>query len=76
MVRSLAAAVTDFVDETKLRKKPKTLSAYSTALSYFVESCSKLYLEDIDRKDLLKFAAFLRDDKDQAPRARTTNSKS
>jgi integrase len=67
--RSLAAAVTDFVDETKLTKKPKTLSAYSTALSYFVESCSKLYLEDIDRKDLLKFAAFLRDDKDQAPRS-------
>ena len=67
--RSLAAAVAEFLDETKLTKKPKTLAAYSTALSYFVESCSKLYLEDIDRKDLLKFAAFLRDDKDQAPRS-------
>jgi integrase/recombinase XerD len=67
--RSLAVAVADFVDETKLTKKPKTLVAYSTALSYFVESCPKLYLEDIDRKDLLKFAAFLRDDKDQAPRS-------
>jgi integrase/recombinase XerD len=67
--RSLAVAVTDFVDETKLTKKPKTVAAYSTALSYFVESCPKLYLEDIDRKDLLKFAAFLRDDKDQAPRS-------
>lgn len=67
--RSLAAAVTDFLDETKLTKKTKTLAAYSTALSYFVESCPKLYLEDIDRKDLLKFAAFLRDDKDQAPRS-------
>jgi integrase len=67
--RSLAAAVTDFLDETKLTKKPKTFAAYSTALSYFVESCPKLYLEDIDRKDLLKFAAFLRNDKDQAPRS-------
>jgi integrase len=67
--RSLAAAIAEFLDETKLTKKPKTLAAYSTALSYFVESCSKLYLEDIDRKDLLKFAAFLRDDKDQAPRS-------
>ena len=67
--RSLAAAVSDFVDETKLTKKPKTFAAYSTALSYFVESCPKLYLEDIDRTDLLKFAAFLRDDKDQAPRS-------
>jgi integrase/recombinase XerD len=66
--RSLAAAVAEFLDETKLTKKPKTFVAYSTALSYFVESCPKPYLEDIDRKDLLKFSAFLRDDKDQAPR--------
>jgi hypothetical protein len=32
-------------------------------------SCPKLYLEDIDRKDLLKFAAFLGDEKEQAPRS-------
>jgi integrase/recombinase XerD len=67
--RSVAAAVADFIDETKLTKKPKTLAAYTTALNYFTESCPKLYLEDIDRKDLLKFAAFLRDDKEQAPRS-------
>jgi integrase/recombinase XerD len=28
-----------------------------------------LNLEDIDRKDLLKYAAFLRDEKDQSPRS-------
>lgn len=67
--RSLAAAVADFLDETKLTKKPKTLAAYTTALNYFAESCPKLYLEDIDRRDLLKFAAFLRDEKEQAPRS-------
>ena len=67
--RSLAAAVADYLDETKLTKKPKTLAAYSTALAYFVESCHKLHLEEIDRKDLLKFHAFLRDDKEQAPRS-------
>jgi len=67
--RSLAVSVTDYLDETKLTKKPKTLAAYSTALAYFVESCHKLNLEDIDRKDLLKFAAFLRDDKEQSPRS-------
>jgi integrase len=67
--RSVAAAVADFLDETKLTKKPKTLAAYTTALNYFTESCPKLYLEDIDRRDLLKFAAFLRDDKEQAPRS-------
>src|SRR5258708_35974519 len=32
--RSLAAAVTEFLDETKLTKKPKTLAAYTTALHY------------------------------------------
>jgi integrase/recombinase XerD len=66
--RSLAAAVEDFLEETKLTKKSKTLAAYTTSLSYFTESCPKQFLKDIERKDLLKFAAFLRDDKDQAPR--------
>jgi integrase len=67
--RSVAAAVADYLDETKLTKKPKTLAAYTTALGYFVESCHKLNLEEIDRKDLLKFCAFLRDEKEQAPRS-------
>jgi integrase/recombinase XerD len=67
--RSLAAAVTEFLEETKLTKKPKTLAAYTTALNYFQESCPKLYVEDVDRKDLLKFSAFLRDEKEQAPRS-------
>ena len=67
--RSLATAVEDFLEETKLTKKSKTLAAYTTSLNYFTESCAKQFLEEIDRKDLLKFAAFLRDDKDQAPRS-------
>ena len=66
---SLAAAVREYIEETKLTKKPKTLAAYTTALNYFTESCPKLFLEDIERKDLLKFCAFLRDGKDQAPRS-------
>ena len=66
---SLQAAIREYLEETALTKKPKTLAAYTTALSYFSESCSKLYLQEIERKDLLKFCAFLRDDKDQAPRS-------
>jgi integrase/recombinase XerD len=65
----LAARVEDFLEEVKLTKKPKTLAAYTTSLNYFTESCPKQFIEDIERKDLLKFAAFLRDDKDQAPRS-------
>jgi integrase/recombinase XerD len=66
---SVAAAVARFLEETELTKKPKTLAAYTTALSYFTECCPKLYLQDIDRTDLLKFCAFLRDKKKQAPRS-------
>ena len=67
--RSLAAAVEEFIEETRLTKKPKTLAAYRTSLAYFQESCQKLFLQDIDRKDLLKNCAFLRDEKKQAPRS-------
>ena len=67
--RSLAAAIAEYLEETKLTKKPKTLAAYTKALSYFQESCPKLFLEDVERKDLLKFSAFLRDEKEQAPRS-------
>src|SRR5271169_3744299 len=67
--RSVAAAVEDYLEETALTKKPKTLAAYTTALNYFTESCHKLNVEHIDRTDLLKFCAFLRDEKEQAPRS-------
>jgi integrase len=67
--RALPTAIEDFLEETRLTKKPKTLAAYSTSLNYFTESCPKQFLEEIERKDLLKFAAFLRNDKDQAPRS-------
>jgi len=67
--RSLAAAVTEYLEETDPTKKPKTPAAYTTALSYFTESCPKLFLEDIDRKDFLKFSAFLRGNKEQSPRS-------
>jgi integrase/recombinase XerD len=67
--RSLKSAVTQYLEEIKLTKKPKTYSAYSTSLEYFLESCPKQFLEDIERKDLLKFSAFLRDEKEQSPRS-------
>jgi integrase/recombinase XerD len=67
--RSIATAVAAFLDETELTKKPKTLAAYTTALNYFTESCPKLYLHDIERADLLKFCALLRDQKKQASRS-------
>src|SRR5580698_8824571 len=67
--RSVAATVADYLDEIKLTKKPKTLAAYTTALEYFTQSCRKMNLEEIERGDLLKFSAFLRDERKQAPRS-------
>jgi len=66
--RVLAAAVADYLDDVKLTHKPRSYAAYATALAYFTESCDKVYLEDVERRDLLQFSAFLRDEKDQAPR--------
>jgi hypothetical protein len=67
--RLLSAAITEYLSDVKLTKKPKTHVAYAGGLEYFQESCHKMYVEDVERRDLLKFAAFLRDEKDQAPRS-------
>lgn len=66
--RSLTKAVAEYLADVKLTHKPRSYAAYQTALNYFLESCSKLTVEDVDRRDLLKFSAFLRDEKEQAPR--------
>ena len=66
--RSISTEIAKYLEEVKLTSKPKTLAAYTVALSYFAESCTKTRLEDIERVDMLKFAAFLRDEKDQSPR--------
>lgn len=67
--RTVKAAVSMYLEEIELSKKPKTLSAYSLALQYFTESCHKVYVEDIERIDMLRYAAFLREKKAQAPRS-------
>jgi integrase len=66
--RTLGAAIADYLEEIKLGRKDKTYVAYDLSLRYFAESCSKMFVDEIERKDLLKFAAFLRDEKEQAPR--------
>jgi integrase/recombinase XerD len=66
---SLTSAIAAYLEEVKLTKKPKTYAAYKLSLEYFAESCKKLYIRDIERGDLLKFAAFLRDEKQQSPRS-------
>jgi integrase/recombinase XerD len=76
--RPLIAAIEEYLTDVKLKEqinKPEnygrhsTYGCYSTALCYFRESCTKTYLEDIDRRDLLKFAVFLQGEKEQGPRS-------
>jgi integrase/recombinase XerD len=58
--RLLRDTVDTYLLEVKAHKKPKTYSAYRTALTYFLESCHKQTVEDITRTDLLAFITFLR----------------
>jgi integrase len=67
--RSLTVEIAAYLAEVKLTKKPATLVAYTESLRYFAESCHRSYLDDIERLDLLKFAAYLRDAKGLAPRS-------
>jgi integrase/recombinase XerD len=69
----LINAVNDYLDDIRLGKKPKTYAAYKTAVDYFSESCKKQYLAELDRRDLLQYSAFLRDEKDHSPRTVRNN---
>ena len=64
----LTNAAAAYLSDIKLAKKPKTYAAYNTAITYFLESCQKQQLAEIERRDLLQFSAFLRDVKKLEPR--------
>jgi integrase/recombinase XerD len=64
----LADAVSCYLEDIRISKKPKTYAAYKTALEYFLESCNKTHVTEIERPDLLRFAAFLRDVRKLQPR--------
>ena len=55
-------------EDVRISKKPKTYAAYKKALEYFLESCNKTRVTGIERQDLLRFSAFLRDVKKLQPR--------
>lgn len=66
--RSIILAAASFLEEIQLTKEEKTHEGYEIALRYFQESCEKRNLEDIERIDLLKFSAFLKNKKKLSPR--------
>jgi integrase/recombinase XerD len=62
------SAVDDFLEENSTHQAKKTWRGYCVSLRYLLESCGKCFLEEIERSDLLRFAAFLRHTKKFAPR--------
>jgi len=67
--RPITEAAAEYIEETKNGKTKKTLAAYRTTLKLFQESCKKVDLEEIDRKDMLEFVEFLKK-AGNAPRTR------
>jgi integrase/recombinase XerD len=67
--RLLKEAVETYLLEIEEHKKKKTHSAYRTALTYFLESCKKQTLEEINRTDMLAFKTYLRVKKNQSDRS-------
>ncbi len=65
----LADAATEYLADIKAHKSAKTLSAYAKALEYFQQSCTKTFVDSIDRKDLLAFKTYLADEKGQSDRS-------
>jgi integrase/recombinase XerD len=57
--KPLAVAVEDYVADIQARRKHKTANAYEKALELFVAKCSKKYLDEITREDLLHYSAAL-----------------
>ena len=64
----LADAIRNFLDEKRLLRKKKTHVDYEAALRYFRQSCTKQYVSDITRKDLLAFSVYCRDELELSPR--------
>jgi integrase/recombinase XerD len=60
-LRPIAETVADYLAEVKLSRAPATHSAYELALRNLTETCAKVHLEEIDRKDLLHFINCLRE---------------
>jgi integrase/recombinase XerD len=65
----LDAAMDQYLGEIKNGRKKKTHQAYSVALRYFYQCAGNKAMSDINRGDLLKFAMFLREQKEQSPRS-------
>jgi integrase len=59
-VRVLDAATEYLTALPTLDKSPATIAAYRNTLNGFAESCSKTYIDQINRKDIIDYIAWMR----------------
>jgi hypothetical protein len=68
----LSTAIEEFIEETRLTKKPKTIYAYNLAVAYFAECLAeesgRRTLDSVERLDMLRFSSFLKTEKGLAAR--------
>jgi hypothetical protein len=55
----IAAAFPEYIQDVKATKAPKTWGSRKRIADYFLQSCHKHYLDEVGRRDLLDFRAFL-----------------
>jgi integrase len=55
----ISDAISQYLDDIKGSKAHKTWLCRKRVASYFQQSCSKCFLDEVDRRDLLDFRAFL-----------------
>jgi integrase/recombinase XerD len=58
---TLTDAIAEYLVEIKAQRAHKTLLAYQLTLRLFAESCCKRYLDDVERKDIIAFIGFLKE---------------
>jgi integrase/recombinase XerD len=64
----LTDAVKAYLDEVAATKKASTHAAYSLSLGYFMESCLRQHVSEVERADLLAYKVYLRDTAELASR--------
>ena len=57
--RRLQAAMARYLDSVKLFKKPSTYKHYRNALGRFKERCTRLFVHQVSRDDLVDFMGYL-----------------
>jgi integrase/recombinase XerD len=57
---NLGQAMKEYLVDIASAKSKKTLSAYTCTLRVFAQCCSKVYMEQIDRRDILTYHNYLK----------------